>query len=122
MAKKRSEFARNDMLRAALLGLALRTFSDDFLELLDGTAPSEQALDASLWTTSLDERRGVEEKLHNILADLETRLAEIGVRGMLIVASERYLLDEQRRIRERLYGPDETPKAAVFNLHPDKKE
>ncbi len=121
MAKNKS--AKEDMLRAALLGLALRTFGDDFLELLDETAPSHQALDASLWTTSLDERRGVEEKLHNIMADLEKHLSEIGVRGLLIVASERYLLDEQRRIRGRLYGVlDDEPSATVIRMRPEKKD
>ncbi len=120
MVKKK--LARDDVMRAALLGLALRTFSDDFLELLDETAPSDQALDSSLWTTSLDEQRGVEEKLHGIIADLQKRLDEIGVRGLLIVASERYLLDEQRRIRERLYGTSDGPIATVIKMRPDKEK
>ena len=117
----RNKSVKEDVLRAALLGLALRTYGDDFLELVDGAAPSEQALDASLWTTTLDEQRGVEAKLHDLMADLEKRLAEIGVRGLLIVASERYLRDEQQRIRERLYGTQ--PRSArIIKLHQDEKE
>jgi hypothetical protein len=120
MAK--DKLVEEDAMRAALLNLALRTFGDDYLELVDGVAPRQQALDASLWTTSLDERRGVETKLHDIMADLEKRLAEIGVRGLLVVASERYLLDEQRRIRERLYGTNDGPSAAVIKMRPDNCE
>ncbi len=119
--KKRS--VEQDSQRAALLGLGLRTLSDDFLELVDRTAPSEQALDASIWTTSLDDQRGSEEKLHNIISELQAQLEAIGMRGLLIVASERYLLDEQRRIRGRLYGVlDDEPTATVIRMRPEKKD
>ena len=119
----RKRLAKQDSQRAALLGLGLRTLGDDFLELVDQTAPSDQALDSSIWTTSLDEQRGVEEKLRNIISELHAQLEAIGMRGLLIVASERYLLDEQRRIRGRLYGTeDDEPTATVIRMRPEKKE
>lgn len=91
-------------MRAALLGLALRTFGDDFLELVDRTGPHKQALDASTWLTPNDEASGTEEKLHMLIEEFQSRLQDIGMRGVLVVASEEWLVEEQRRIRERLYG------------------
>lgn len=98
------EIRREDSLRAALLGLALRTFGDDFLELVDRTGPHKQALDASTWVTPNDEASGRERQLHDLIEAFQAELKQIGMRGLLIVASEEWLADEQRRIRARLYG------------------
>jgi hypothetical protein len=102
--KAEQEIQREDSLRAALLALALRTFGDDYMELVDRTGPHQQALDASTWITRNDEESGLETKLQALVKRFNADLEAIGVRGYLIVASEEYLTDEQRRIRGRLYG------------------
>lgn len=98
------DIRREDSVRAALLGLALRTFADDYLELVDRSGPHKQALDASAWVTTSDEANGKEDKLQDLIAEFQDRLAAMGMRGLLVVASEDYLAEEQRRIRTRLYG------------------
>ena len=99
-----SEILREDSLRATLLNLALRTFGDDFLELVDRSGPHRQAVDASIWTTDADDAAGKEGELHAVIAALQKQLTSMGMRALLIVASEAKLLEEQRQIRKRLYG------------------
>ena len=98
------EVLREDSLRATLLNLALRTFGDDFLELVDRTGPHKQALDASIWTTPDDDAEGKEVELHALIGALQKHLSVMGMRAILVVASEAKLLEEQRVIRKRLYG------------------
>jgi hypothetical protein len=92
-----------DSLRAALLGLALRTLGDDYLELVEGTAPSEQRLDQASWLTA-DEEGEVATKLDALTREFEAGLAALGLRGVVYIASDGYLLDERSRIHARLYG------------------
>lgn len=99
-----SEVLREDSLRATLLNLALRTFGDDFLELVDRSGPHRQAVDASIWTTEDDDAAGKEGELHALIAALQRHLSAMGMRALLVVASEAKLLEEQREIRKRLYG------------------
>ena len=99
-----TEILREDSLRATLLGLALRTFGDDFLELVDRTGPHKQALETALWTTAADETEEKEVALRAIFETIQEELEELGMRGLLIIASEDKLLEEQRQIRKRLYG------------------
>jgi hypothetical protein len=92
-----------DSLRAALLGLALRTLGDDYLELVEGTAPSEQRLDQATWLTA-EEESEVAAKLDALTREFEAGLAALGLRGVVYIASDGYLLDERGRIHTRLYG------------------
>ena len=96
-----------DSLRATMLGMVLRTVGDDVLELTDGTAPSEQRLDRAVWVTDKEQADGLEAKLHEAIEALQKRLAELGVRGMVYLASDGCLLDERRKVRLRLYGESE---------------
>jgi len=96
-----------DSLRATFLGLVLRTLGDDYLELTDGTAPSEQRLDRAVWMTEKEEATGLEAKLHAEIEQFQKRLADLGVRGAVFLASDASLLDERRKIRRRLYGEAE---------------
>ena len=93
-----------DSLRAALLGLILQSLGDDYLELTDGTAPSEQRLDRTIWLTADAVESGLSAKLDAAIEAFETQLAELGLRGMVYVASDGWLIDERQRIRARLYG------------------
>jgi hypothetical protein len=93
-----------DSLRATLLGLILQSLGDDYLELADGTAPSEQRLDRAVWLTSEEAESGVAAKLDAAIATFEAQLAELGLRGVVHVASDGWLIDERQRIRARLYG------------------
>jgi hypothetical protein len=95
-----------DSLRAALLGLALRTMGDDYLELVEGAAPSEQRLDHATWLTE-EEEGEVAAKLVALTREFEAGLAALGLRGVAYIASDGYLLDERRRIHARLYGESE---------------
>jgi len=97
-------FKAADSMRAALLSLIAQTLGDDFLELVDGTAPSEQRLDCAIWLTPTDEQAGHQEKLDVLKREIEVTLAALGMRGHLYVASDATLLDERSRIRARLYG------------------
>ena len=96
-----------DSLRAALLGLALKTLGDDYLELVEGTAPSEQRLDQASWLTA-DEEGEVATKLDGLTREFEAGLAALGLRGVVYIASDGYLLDERRRIHARLYGDNDS--------------
>jgi hypothetical protein len=100
-----------DSLRAALLGLALRTLGDDYLELVEGTAPSEQHLDSASWMTDEEEQADVAAKLDVLVREFEKGLAALGMRGVVYVASDGYLIDERRRIHTRLYGEAEGDRA-----------
>jgi hypothetical protein len=93
-----------DSLRATLLGLILQSLGDDYLELADGTAPSEQRLDRASWLTAEELESGVAAKLEAAIEDFEARLAGLGLRGLVYVASDGWLIDERQRIRARLYG------------------
>jgi hypothetical protein len=93
-----------DSLRATLLGLILQSLGDDYLELADGTAPSEQRLDRAVWLTAEEAESGVAAKLDAAIATFEAQLAELGLRGVIHVASDGWLIDERQRIRARLYG------------------
>lgn len=95
-----------DSLRAALLGLALKMLGDDYLELVEGTAPSEQRLDRATWLTA-DEEAEVATKLDALTQEFEAGLAALGLRGVVYIASDGYLLDERQRIHARLYGESE---------------
>jgi hypothetical protein len=95
-----------DSLRAALLGLVLRTLGDDYLELVEGTAPSEQRLDQATWLTT-EEEAEVAAKLDALIREFQSGLAALGLRGVVYIASDGYLLDERRRIHARLYGESE---------------
>ena len=97
-------FKAADSMRAALLSLIAQTMGDDFLELVDGTAPSEQRLDCASWLTSADARAGHEEKIDALKREIEATLTALGMRGYLYIASDATLLDERSRIRSRLYG------------------
>jgi len=97
-------FKAADSMRAALLSLIAQTMGDDFLELVDGTAPSEQRLDCASWLTPADEQAGHEEKIDALKREIEATLKALGMRGYLYVASDATLLDERSRIRSRLYG------------------
>ena len=98
-----------DSLRATMLGMVLRTVGDDVLELTDGAAPSEQRLDRAVWMTDKEQADGLEAKakLHEVIEAFQKRLAELGVRGMVYLASDGCLLDERRKVRLRLYGDSE---------------
>lgn len=98
------EVLHEDSLRATLLNLALRTFGDDFLELVDRTGPHKQSVDASIWTTDADDAEGKETELHAVIAALQHKFTAMGMRAVLVVASEDKLMEEQRLIRKRLYG------------------
>jgi hypothetical protein len=100
----RPRYKTADSLRAALLSLVATTLGDDFLELVDGTAPSEQRLDKAFWLTPTEEEAGGREKLAAVLRELEKTLAELGMRGSVYVASDALLLDRRAGIRARLYG------------------
>jgi len=97
-------FKAADSLRAALLSLISQSLGDDFLELVDCTAPSEQRLDSASWLTAAEEDAGQQEKLDELTREIRDRLAQLGMRGVLYLASDAALLDERNRIRARLYG------------------
>jgi hypothetical protein len=96
-----------DSLRATLLGLILQSLGDDYLELADGTAPSEQRLDRASWLKAEEVEGGVAAKLDAAIEAFEAQLAELGLRGMVYVASDGWLIDERQRMRARLYGETE---------------
>jgi hypothetical protein len=96
-------FKLADSLRAVLLGLVARTLGDDFLELVDGTAPSEQRLDSAIWLTPAEEAE-LETKLDALRNDVDERLTAMGLRGVLYIASDAALLEERSRVRTKLYG------------------
>ena len=98
------EISKDDSLRATLLNLALKTFADDCLEFVDRTGPYKQVVDSAIWTTPSDFAKGKDVKLDMLIANLEQQLSSMGMRAILIVASEAKLLEEQRQIRKRLYG------------------
>jgi hypothetical protein len=100
-----------DSLRAALLGLVLRTLGDDYLELVEGTAPSEQRLDSANWMTDQEAQGDAAAKLDALIRDFEKGLAALGMRGVVYVASDGYLIDERHRIHGRLYGEAEGDRA-----------
>lgn len=102
-----AELARADRLRAALLKLVMQSAGDDITELLEGTAPSEQALDYSVWAMPAEAER-VNKALEDAIARFSQELEACGLRGVLTVATSAYLVGESGRIRERLYGTDET--------------
>jgi hypothetical protein len=95
-----------DSLRATLLSLVLHAMGDDYLELVEGTAPSDQRLDSARWLTRQEERGGLDTELDELLCALDKRLGELGLRAMLYVASDGFLLGERRQIQSRLYGSD----------------
>jgi hypothetical protein len=98
-------------LRAALLSLIAQSLGDDFLELVEGTVPSEQRVDSAVWLTATDEGRGHQAELDELLSEIETRFAALGLHGMVFVASDEWLVQERHRIRARLYGPSMMPRA-----------
>jgi hypothetical protein len=100
-----------DSLRAALLGLVLRTLGDDYLEFVEGTAPSEQRLDSANWMTDEEAQGDAAAKLDALIRDFEKGLAALGMRGVVYVASDGYLIDERRNIHARLYGEAEGDRA-----------
>lgn len=100
-----------DSLRAALLGLVLKTLGDDYLELVKGAAPSEQRLDRASWLTPEEEQADVTAKLDTLMREFEVGLTALGMRGMVYIASDGYLLDEQHRIHTRLYGENDSDQA-----------
>ncbi len=99
-----------DTLRAALLGLVLKTLGDDYLELVEGAAPSEQRLDQATWLTA-DEEDEIAAKLDTLTRDFAAGLTALGLRGVVYIASDGYLLDERHQIHKRLYGTGETDQA-----------
>jgi|EndMetStandDraft_5_1072996.scaffolds.fasta_scaffold02273_5 hypothetical protein len=96
-----------DSLRAALLGLVLKTLGDDYLEFVEGAAPSEQRVDCARWITDAEEQTDVAAKLDGLVRDFEAGLATLGMRSVVYIASDGYLIDERRRIHARLYGEAE---------------
>jgi hypothetical protein len=98
-------FRRADNNRAALLGLVAQCLGDDFIELLDGTAPSEQRLDCASWITPR-EQEALEPQIEKLRKDLEERLAALGLNAVIYIASDSALSEEQGRIRARLYGDE----------------
>jgi hypothetical protein len=100
-----------DSLRATLLSLIAKSLGDDFLELVEGTAPSEQRLDSAVWLTATEEGRGDQREVDELLSEMQARFAALGLRGMVFVASDRWLVEERHRIRARLYGSSMIPQA-----------
>ena len=98
-------FRRADNNRAALLGLVAQCLGDDFIELLDGTAPSEQRLDCASWITPR-EQEALEPQIEKLRKDLQERLAVLGLNAVIYIASDSALSEEQGRIRARLYGDE----------------
>ena len=97
-----------DSMRAALLGLVLKTLGDDYLELVEGAAPSEQRLDRASWLTGEEEEGEVASRLEALIREFEDELSALGLRGVVYIASDGYLLDERRRIHARLYGESDS--------------
>lgn len=93
-----------DRLRATLLSLVLRALGDDYLELVDGAAPSDQRLDCARWLTPDQESGKLDAEIDAMVHDLSRKLEALGLRGMLYIASDAHLIDERRHIRDRLYG------------------
>jgi hypothetical protein len=98
-------FRRADNNRATLLGLVAQCLGDDFIELLDGTAPSEQRLDCASWITPR-EQEALEPQIEKLRKDLQERLTALGLNAVIYIASDSALQEEQGRIRARLYGDE----------------
>lgn len=93
-----------DRLRATLLSLVMQALGDDYLELVDGVAPSEQRLDCARWLTPDEESGKLNAEIDELVRDLSRKLETLGLRAMLYIASDAHLIDERRHIRARLYG------------------
>lgn len=100
-----------DSLRATLLSLIMKSLGDDFLEFVEGTAPSEQRLDSGVWLTATEEGRGDQSQVDELVSEMQARFAAMGLRGMVFIASDRLLIEERHRVRARLYGPSMLPQA-----------
>lgn len=91
-----------DEKRAVLLGFASQCMADDYLELVQGVAPSEQTLDRATLLSSNEKDK--EKVIDELLSGLERDLANLGLSALIYVASDSGLIEEQGRIQTRLHG------------------